>query len=531
MRHLDSYLSSSSSRLAWFAAVGAALLLLLLPGLGSGDVGTHPDETLYLTIAEDMHARGAWLTPTLYGEPSFFKPPLLYWAARLSYAALGPTMLAGRLPVALSAAGLCLVVAALARRMFGERAALRAALLAASTFGVLRFGRLGMMDVPMALSLAVAAWAAYRAEHEGRPALLLWVGVGAGASALLKGPVGPLLIALGAGGYLFLRARPLLFSRWTAAAFALGAVIALPWYVASLAVHGKAFFDWFFIDEHLGKFRASGSAWTGFSYLLAGLAGMPAPWTLLLVAAAARLRPRADKRDLLVALWAGAVLLVFSIPSVKFAHYVVAALPAFTLVLVREPLPRWARASTGVVLAAGGAVLLLVVRWPLPSVASVSLVAGAAMLGLGGVLLVRDRLAGAGASVALAATLVFGLALPAVLPHSYPAERLAAAGNRQLYAYTVHAALLNDTSPRPVRRAWDADQVAAAISSGGCVAMPARAFDGLPEATRRGAVVVERWFRLVPPSSWEALWRSWWHANLGELHEPMLLVTGSEPRS
>ena len=74
-----------------------------------------------------MHARGAWLTPTLYGEPSFVKPPLLYWADRLCYSVLGPTILAGRLPVALAAAGLCLLVAALARRMFGERAALERA--------------------------------------------------------------------------------------------------------------------------------------------------------------------------------------------------------------------------------------------------------------------------------------------------------------------------------------------------------------------------------------------------------------------
>ncbi|HEY8206204.1 MAG TPA: glycosyltransferase family 39 protein, partial [Myxococcaceae bacterium] len=122
-----------SRQLTWFAAVGAALLAVLLPGLGSAEGGTHPDETLYLTIAEEMHARGAWLTPTLYGSPSFVKPPLLYWVDRLSYAVLGPTMLAGRLPVALCAAGLCLLVAALARRMFGERAALAAALLAAST--------------------------------------------------------------------------------------------------------------------------------------------------------------------------------------------------------------------------------------------------------------------------------------------------------------------------------------------------------------------------------------------------------------
>ncbi|HZN92199.1 MAG TPA: hypothetical protein VFB81_05820, partial [Myxococcales bacterium] len=73
-------------RLTWFIALGAAIFIIFLPGLGSSEGGTHPDETLYLTIAEDMHARGAWLTPTMYGDATFSKPPLLYWADRLCYA-------------------------------------------------------------------------------------------------------------------------------------------------------------------------------------------------------------------------------------------------------------------------------------------------------------------------------------------------------------------------------------------------------------------------------------------------------------
>lgn len=507
------------------------MLVVLLPGLGSGESGTHPDETLYLTVAEELHARGAWLTPTLYGQPTFVKPPLLYWADRVFYAVLGPTILAGRLPVALSAAGLCLVVAALARRMFGERAALAAALLAASTFGVYRFGRLGMMDVPMALALSAAAWAAYRAEDENRPALLLWVGVAAGASAMLKGPVGPLLIALGPGAYLHLRARSLLWSRWTAAAFGIGAAIALPWFAAALAVHGRAFFNWFFIAEHFDKFRNDVSWLGNVPYLLAGLVGMPAPWTLLLLPAVARLRPREDKRDLLLALWAGAVVLVFLLPAVKFAHYIVAALPAFVLMLVGKPLPRWARGATAAVLVAGAVVLVLAVRWPFPAPARIAIVAASALLAFGGLLLSRGRLAGAGGAVALSVALLFGVALPAAGPPAYPAEKLAAAGNRPLHTYTVHVALVNDASPHPARRAWDPDQVAAALREGGAVVMPEHAFAELPEATRANAVVLERWYHLAPPSSVDALWRSWRRADPGELLEGMVLVAGPSPRS
>src|SRR5262249_15128353 len=160
------------------------------------------------------------------------------------------------------------------------------------------------------------------------------------------------------------------------------------------------------------------------------LVGMPAPWTLLLGAAAVRLRPRADKRDLLLALWAGSVLLVFSLPAVKVAHYIIAALPALVLVLVSPPPPRWARVAHRVVLGAGGAALLLAVRWPLAAVAVIAVVAAAALLAFGGLLLSRERLAAAGGAVAVAVALVFGVALPAASPPSYPAEKLAAAGER-----------------------------------------------------------------------------------------------------
>jgi 4-amino-4-deoxy-L-arabinose transferase-like glycosyltransferase len=388
-----------------------------------------------------------------------------------------------------------------------------------------------MMDVPMALAFSVAAWAAYRAEDEGRPALLLWVGVAAGASAMLKGPVGPLLIALGPGIYLHLRARSMLWSRWTAAAFGIGAAMAIPWFAASLAVHGKAFFDWFFIGENVNKFR-TGAGWlSGFPYLLAGLLGMPAPWTLLLAAAALRLRPRMDKRDLLLALWAGSVVLVFSLPAVKFAHYIVAALPALVLMLVSRPLPQWARGATAAALAAGAAVLVLAVRWPFPATARVALVAASVFLAFGGLLLVRDRLAGAAGAVALGVALVFGVALPSAAPPAYPAEKLAVAGNRPLYSYQVHAALLNDTSPQPVLWAWEAGVVVEALREGSCVVMHERALADLPEAARAGAVVLERWYRLAPPSSGEALWRSWTRADLGELLEPMVLIAGAGSRS
>src|SRR6266568_1643568 len=94
-------------------AAVAFLTLLYLPALGSSSSGTHPDESYYLGISAEMDVNGACLTPTIDGQAKWFKPPLLYWAQRLGYAAFGRGFFAARLPAALCAMALALVTGAL----------------------------------------------------------------------------------------------------------------------------------------------------------------------------------------------------------------------------------------------------------------------------------------------------------------------------------------------------------------------------------------------------------------------------------
>jgi len=182
-------------------AVPVALVAsVLAAGLGSPSGGTHPDERLYLSLANEMQVQGTWMTPTLEGQPDYTKPPLLYWAARACLGIFGPRLWAARLPVAICALLLALVAGRLARRFGGEPAFARGVLLVGTSLGVLRYGRLTMMDVPLALAVALAVDVVWTAVERRRPALLLQMGLAAGLSGLLKGPVGPLLVlGIGAG--------------------------------------------------------------------------------------------------------------------------------------------------------------------------------------------------------------------------------------------------------------------------------------------------------------------------------------------
>jgi 4-amino-4-deoxy-L-arabinose transferase-like glycosyltransferase len=322
----------------------AALLLFLvalyLPALGNSSSGSHPDEAWYLGISAEMQAKDAWLTPSLDDVLNWNKPPLLYWAERAAYAVFGTNLFAARLPSALAWIALAMMLHALGRRMYGEKAGMAAALLTATAFGWVKYGRLAMMDAPMALGLTLAAYGTWRASEEDDPPWLLAVGVGAAMDFLLKGPVGAVLVLLLSGGFLMVRNRPLLFSRFTAGAFLLGAILGLPWYLASFAVHGQAFYDSFFVIENIDRFRHPWTARAEASLLLGFLVFM-LPWTFLFLGSLKALRIWREPDVLLPLAWVASVLVTFTIPSLKWPHYGLTAIPAAILLAVRVPPPGW----------------------------------------------------------------------------------------------------------------------------------------------------------------------------------------------
>lgn len=507
------------------------LLLLYLPGLGSSASGTHPDEAWYLGISAEMHAKGAWLTPTLDDMPIWYKAPLLYWAERACYAALGTGLFAARLPSALSLVALCLLVAALARRMYGARAELPAALLTATTFGWVRYARLAMLDAPMALGLAIAAYATWRAAEEDRPPWLLAVGAAAAMDFLLKGPVGPVLVLLLSGGFLLVRRPALLATRWTALAFALGALFGLPWYVASFAVHGRAFYDFFVVSENYGRFM---HPWTlrGEATLLVGFLVFMLPWTFWFLGSLGALGRWRDPGVLLPLAWIGSVLVTFSVPSLKWPHYGLGAVPAAMLLAVRAPPPRLARLATGTVLLAAAVVAALTLRWPLPWTVALALAGAAASAAAGGALALRGSVTGGALAVAVFFALV-ALSIPGVNPPAAPAAAFAPAAGRPLWVFDATPGLFTLDAGRAVRRASTEVEAERALAAGGALIISDTQRQRLPGPVRAHLVELARWRRIPGYLAAERVWRSWRDRDPGALYEGMALValpvTGPSP--
>jgi 4-amino-4-deoxy-L-arabinose transferase-like glycosyltransferase len=499
----------------------AVMAAVLFAGLGSPSGGTHPDERLYLSLANEMQAEGAWLTPTLEHQPDFTKPPLLYWAARACLSLFGPHLWAARLPVALSALLLALTAGRLARRFGGEQAWARAVLLVGTSLGVLRYGRLTMMDVPLALTLALGVEAAWVAAEQRRPRLFLAVGLAAGFSALLKGPVGPLLVLGISAAVVAMRAPELLRTRWTPAAMVVALGVSVPWFAAMVQAHGRPYLERFFLVENLGKFSV---AWTlgGEVWLLVSLLVLALPWVGLL-----QWRTAGLPLQQLTGVWLGGVLLVFSLPGLKQLHYVVPCLvPLLLLAAVpQRPWPVAARA-TAVLFGMLAAVALLGLRIPFPPPPRLGLLGSAVVLALAAIALWRLRPEAAAVGFAGALVLTLALILPALNPP--PVSQLAweAAGDRPVAIWRQDPGLFELVAGRVVHRINDAEETGAAVAAGMAVVLPASELEGLPRSIRVGLDPRVRWTRLRPRIGFGEVTRALWTADLSPLQEEVLLVVG-----
>src|ERR1700752_789435 len=110
---------SLSAKIGWTALILAPLDVCYFSHLGAiGFVG--PDEPRYAWIARDMAETGDFITPRLYGQPWFEKPPLYYWGAAISFKLFGVSEFAARLPSAIAAAMGTLALAWLAGRVYGS---------------------------------------------------------------------------------------------------------------------------------------------------------------------------------------------------------------------------------------------------------------------------------------------------------------------------------------------------------------------------------------------------------------------------
>ena len=319
-------------------------------GLGAFGL-TGADEPRYAQIAREMLARHDWIVPTLNGAPWLEKPALLYGKIMSSYAVFGVSDWAARVPAALNASAVVFGIFFFMRH-FRFASELDAAMIAASSAGMIGFGRGASTDMLVSAPFALAMMCWWTWHQTSRKLWLLLFYVLLASGALAKGPVAPALAVLVVGAYAALRRDARIFVRsLSVPGFALFFVLVLPWY---LAVQHKVpqFFRVFFIEHNLERFgtnlyQHSQPFWYYIPvFLLAAL-----PWTLFALPALIqagrnaftrwRTRPEPmtidaeaqadDGLPSFLLVWIVVPIVFFSISRAKLPGYILPAIPAVAL--------------------------------------------------------------------------------------------------------------------------------------------------------------------------------------------------------
>ena len=339
---MSSSCSSSPSRKLLGGVIVALLSLYLLYFAGSGSFPlTDADETVYGQVAKEM-AGGDWLTPHYLGQPWFDKPPLCYWLMAASTTVWGPNELSARLPSALMAVALLLLVYALTAFDFGRRAGLLAAVVMATCFQQIILAHAAVTDMTLAVTLLGALYGVRRwlAAAEGRSRLgwALWAGAFVGLATLTKGPVAMVLVGLALLVHLALtRQLGRLLSPDAGAAVLAALLVAGPWYATMYWLHGDQFVQGFLVANNLTRFlKAEHVEWTGgwYSYFV----NIPVlllyflPWSVFLPQAVARLG-RANEGARLAVTWSAVIFVFFSLSKTVLVTYIFPVFPTAALLV------------------------------------------------------------------------------------------------------------------------------------------------------------------------------------------------------
>ncbi len=337
-------LPAASRVVLWLLFVSAVTLLVVETG---HTPFFEPDESRYAEIPREMLATGDLVAPHLNGYRYYEKPPLHYWAVAASMALFGEEEWAARLPVKLSAAGMVLVTVLFCRRRYGERVALLAGLVVATSFLVVALARLNIIDPPLSLAVATAAFSfASFQEHEragdrarARVSLYL-LHFSCAAAVMLKGLVGLVL----PGGAILVwallsRRLAVVLKLFSPGPLALFLVLVLPWHVA-IARRDADWFDFYVVGEHFRRYFESGHR-RGASSLLFVLVlrGGLIPWTPFLgrLAGAFPSLRRGEWRErgaeaYLQVFWI-LVLVFFSLSRSKLVPYILPVWPAVAVLV------------------------------------------------------------------------------------------------------------------------------------------------------------------------------------------------------
>ncbi|MBY0358975.1 MAG: glycosyltransferase family 39 protein [Candidatus Obscuribacterales bacterium] len=326
-------------------------LMTYLPWLGSfGPLD--PTDSFFLESGREIIETGNYLLPLMNYEPWLDKPIFFFWLVVLSYKLGGITPFFGRLPAALSAIALSLVLFVAIRKKAGDKIAFLAALIFLANPLTSIIGHLCLTDMTLSLCIAGCILYLHRSLHSKNKLDLVWGYLALGLGLFCKGPIAAIICGLSLLAYIVIRRRNFkeilkdLFALHPLAGLSLALAINLPWYLAANAATAGEFFQAFFLTQNFGRMVGKVNHQEPFWFYIPVFFGGLFPWSLIFLTPSGLFKnvlkkPHPEEKvdlDLyrLCLCWFSVVIILFTIIKTKLPTYILPAVPAFAIMLALQ---------------------------------------------------------------------------------------------------------------------------------------------------------------------------------------------------
>ncbi len=311
----------------WLVAIISLMIIFFnLGGIPLLD----PDEPVYGETPKEMFTFNDFISPHIYGEYWYDKPPMYYWLVAASYKAFGINEFAARFPSALLAVVCSLMVYLAGRRLFNERAGMAGALVLTTSVEFFYLGKAAVTDMTLLLFLTNSLLSFIEKRY--------YVAyVFAALATVTKGPIGLLFPGAIVFSYILIRRDwSLLKQMKIFSGLLLYAAVALPWYVMMYHFHGSAFIDTFLGFHNVTRFTSpehpEGILW--YYYIPVLMVGF-FPWTAIMLQSiwSSLTRSTQDFSALLfLNIWAIVIFVFFSISQTKLVSYILPVYPPLAMI-------------------------------------------------------------------------------------------------------------------------------------------------------------------------------------------------------
>lgn len=325
---------NDEKNLAWpvYLLLLVIISFQILYGIG-GTALLDPDEPVYAETAKEMIRFGDYLSPRIYNEFWYDKPPVFYWLVAASFKLFGGfSELTARLPAALMAIGSILMTALASARLFGARTGFWSGIVMGTSVILMYMGKASVTDSTLLFFMTAALFSFVHRQY-----WLMYLACG--LAVMTKGPIGIVF----PGGIIFFyllitRQLEQLLRMHILRGILLVAAIGLPWYIYMYEVHGMPFTYEFIGFHNVSRFTAPlhpvrAHWWFYFPVVILGFF----PWTGLLFQSVKNAFHRSfgEEAQLLAffQVWWIFVLVFFSIAQTKQVSYMLLLTPALATII------------------------------------------------------------------------------------------------------------------------------------------------------------------------------------------------------